>query len=307
VNLVLGRIDPEAFLEGDMSTAVERARERFRTEIADPLGESIEEAALSVLKVANAKLSRQIRKVTVERGQDPATFSLVAFGGAGPLQAVAVGRQMDMDSIVLPRSPGVFSARGLLLADVRLDESQAYRGDEPDVGLLQSQFESMRATLYDRFEVQGVAPDDVDLTEALDIRYEGQSYEQTITFAGDAITEETLSATIDRFHDRHEQLYGYSMPTEPIEIVTLRGTGTIETPTLAASIQEGDADAIRTERDVYFEAGGFQATPIYERSGLAVGQRIDGPAIIEEPGCTSLLPPDATAEISAHGNVIVSL
>ncbi len=306
-NLVLGRIDPDAFLEGDMSTAADRAKERFRTEIADPLGESLEEAALSVLKVANAKMSRQIRKVTVERGQDPAAFSLAAFGGAGPLQAAAVGQQMDMDSVVFPQSPGVFSARGLLLADIRLDESQAYRGDEPDVSLLRSQYEAMREKLHDRFEVQGYGPDEIELTPAMDVRYQGQSYEQTIDLAGDSVTEETLSATIDRFHDRHEQLYGYSMPDEPVEIVTLREAGAIETPALSTALEEAGTDAIREHRDVYFDEGGYQSTPVYLRSGLSIGQRLEGPAIIEEPGCTSLLPPDVVAEISEHGNVIVSL
>ena len=306
-NLVLGRIDPDAFLEGDMSTAADRAKERFRTEIAEPLGEPLEEAALSVLKVANAKMSRQIRKVTVERGQDPAAFSLAAFGGAGPLQAAAVGQQMDMDSVVFPQSPGVFSARGLLLADIRLDESQAYRGEKPDVSLLRSQYEAMREKLYDRFEVQGYGPDDVGLTPAMDVRYQGQSYEQTVELAGDPITEETLSATIDRFHDRHEQLYGYSMPDEPVEIVTLREAGAIETPALSAASGEVGTDAIREHREVYFDEGGYQSTPVYLRSGLSIGQRLAGPAIVEEPGCTSLLPPDAVAEISEHGNVIVSL
>lgn len=290
-----------------MSTAADRARARFREEIAEPLGEPIEEAALSVLKVANAKMSRQIRKVTVERGQDPAAFSLVAFGGAGPLQAAAVGRQMEMESVVLPRSPGVFSARGLLLADVRLDESQAYRGDTPDAGQVRSQFEAMETTLYERFETQGFDADDVDLSHAMDVRYQGQSYEQTIPLAGESITEETLSATVDRFHARHDQLYGYSMPEEPIEIVALRGTGTIRTPPLAASPSEAGSEADPDEREVYFGDGGFRSTPIYARSDLAIGQRIDGPAIIEEPGCTSLLPPDVTAEVSTHGNVLVSL
>ncbi len=306
-NLVLGRIDPDAFLEGDMSTAVDRAHERFRTEIAEPLGESLEEAASSVVKVANAKMSRQIRKVTVERGQDPSTFSLVAFGGAGPLQAVAIGQQMDMDSVVLPQSPGVFSARGLLLADIRLDESQAYRGDEPDADRVSSQFAEIEAELYDRFRTQGFEPDDVSLRRAMDIRYQGQSYEQTVDVAGDGLSERTLEATVDRFHDRHEQLYGYSMPSEPIEIVALRASGTIETPPLASSPEPTGTETIRERRDVYFEDGGFRSTPVYLRSGLEIGQQFEGPAIIEEPGCTSLLPPGVSATVSENGNVIVSL
>jgi len=306
-NLLLGRIDPGGFLDADVSAATERARDRFREEIAAPLGEPVEEAALSALKVANAKMSRQIRKVTVERGQDPSGFSLVAFGGAGPLQAAAVGRQMEMERVVLPQSPGVFSARGLLLADVRLDEAQAYRGDRPDAAHVRTQFEAMEATLTERFEAQGFTAGDVEMTPATDVRYRGQSYEQTVALAGDEITEETLAATIDRFHDRHEQLYGHAMPGEPIEIVTLRLTGTVETPALAGSTAEADAESLRGEREVYFHGDGFRTTPIYVRTGLAPGDCLDGPAIVEEPGCTSLLPPDTTATVSEDGNVIVSL
>ncbi|MGM0717424.1 MAG: hydantoinase/oxoprolinase family protein, partial [Halobacteriota archaeon] len=305
-NLVLGRIDPDAFLDGDMSTAADRARERFGRVIADPLDESIEDAALSVLKVANAKMSRQIRKVTVERGRDPAEFSLVAFGGAGPLQAAAVGRQMDMESVVLPQSPGVFSARGLLLADVRLDESQAYRGESIDVERIRSQFDAMETTLRSRFDAQDVAPDEIEISYAIDARYAGQSYEQTIPFAGESVTDTTVSTTVARFHDRHEQLYGYAMRNEPIEVVTLRETGTAETPTLAASSGRS-AVAAHDERNVYFDDRGFRSTPIYGRSVLEGGQRLKGPALLEEPGCTSLLPPGTTAEISADRNVIIDL
>jgi N-methylhydantoinase A len=290
-----------------MSAAVEEAKERFETEIAEPLGESVEDAALSVLKVANAKMTREIRRVTIERGRDPANFSLVAFGGAGPLQAAAVGRQMDMESIVLPQSPGVFSARGLLLADVRMDESEAYRGQSPDADRARSQFRALEETLDDRFVEQGFDADDVAIEKSLDLRYEGQSYELAVPLTGDTLTEDVLEATLERFHDKHAQLYGYAMAEEPVEAITLRASGQIETPPLASQRGESSAEAVRTERDVYFEDGGFTATPIYVRSGLTTGQQITGPAIIEEPGCTSLVPPGTTGEVSQSGNILLDL
>ena len=306
-NLVLGRIDPEAFLEGDMSTAAKEARTRFKAEIADPLGESIEDAALSVLKVANAKMTRQIRRVTIERGRDPSDFSLVAFGGAGPLQAAAVGQQMDMNSIVFPQSPGVFSARGLLLADVRMDESEAYRGQAPNADQGRSQFQRLETTLEDRFAEQGFDTDDITIEKSVDLRYEGQSYELTVPLAGETLTPEVLDDTLDRFHDRHAQLYGYSMDTEPVEIITLRAAGQVETPPLTSHHGAQTGEAVQAEREVYFQGIGFTNTPIYRRSLLTTDHQLSGPAIIEEPGCTSLLPPGTTAKISKHGNIVVSL
>ena len=304
-NLVLGRIDPEGFIDGDVEAAANRARDRFRTEIAEPLGESPKRAALSVLEVANAKMSRQIRKVTVERGLDPSDFSLVAFGGAGPLHAVPVGRQMDVDSIVIPRNPGVFSARGLLLADVRLDESRAYPAVRPAVDTARELFETIEATLYDRFDEQGFERDAIDLERAIDVRYVGQSYEQTVPLAGERLTEEALAETIDRFHEAHATLYGYAMADEPVEFVTVRATGTIETASLNARTDRSDVDAVSGEREVYF-GDRFRPTPIYTRAGLSSGERIDGPAIVEESDSTTLLPPETTAEITGHGNLVVT-
>ncbi|WP_458190491.1 hydantoinase/oxoprolinase family protein [Haladaptatus sp. NG-WS-4] len=305
-NLVLGRIDPEGFLEGDIEEATEQAEKILETEIANPLSESVEEAALSVLKVANAKMSREIRRVTVERGRDPAEFSLAAFGGAGPLQAAAVGHQMDMSSIIVPRNPGVFSARGLLLADVRMDESEAYLGRQPHAETTRDQFANLESTLRKRFANQGFESD-VTIEKHLDLRYKGQSYELTVPVAGNTLSEKTLEDTIQQFHEAHAQLYGYSMPEEPVEVITLRASGHIATPPVTDHIDVPVADAVCDTREVYFEGRGYVATDVYWRPHLTTGSRINGPAIIEEPGCTSLLPPATSAEVSKHGSMILSL
>ncbi|MFO8116179.1 MAG: hydantoinase/oxoprolinase family protein [Halorubrum sp.] len=306
-NLVLGRIDPDAFLTGDMQAAITEAKDLFAETIAEPLGKSVEEAAMTVVQVANAKMARALRRVTVERGRDPGEFALVAFGGAGPLQAAEIARDMDMDTLVVPRSPGVFSARGLLLADIRMDESRAYTGGSLDADRVGSEFAALVDRLVGRFEDQGFDADEVSVARQLDLRYEGQAYELTVTMPGDEYSSARFEEGVDRFHEQHEQLYGYAMRGEPLELVTLRAAGTVETPPVTDEVSAAEEPAVTRERPVYFDGVGFVETPIVDRQTVGVGDVIEGPAIIEESGCTTLLPPDTTAETSREGNLRVDL
>lgn len=306
-NLILGRIDPDAFLDGDMQPAMDRARNLMQEKIAEPLGQSVEEAAFDILQIANAKMAREIRRVTIERGQDPADYTLVPFGGAGPLQAPSVAQNMDMESLLLPRTPGVLSARGLLLADVRMDESRAYAGAEIEPEPIRDGFRELESELLDRFSDQGFEADDVDLTYQLDVRYSGQAYELTVPLPGDASAEGNIDAGIDRFHENHRELYGYAMPEEPVELVTLRLAGTVSTGRITSQVSTLDQDPVKDSRDVFFEETGFVDTPIVNRDALAIGESFEGPAIIEESGCTSILPPETTATVSENGNLLIDL
>ncbi|PSP80092.1 hydantoinase [Halobacteriales archaeon QS_1_68_20] len=303
-NLLLGRVDPENFLGGDMDLAVEETRDVFREEIAGPLGQSVEEAALSVVDVANASLAREIRRVTVERGHDPADFAMVAFGGAGPMQAPAIAGEVDVDATIVPRNPGVFSARGLLLADVRIDESQSYRDDDPDPEVVAEGFDALAATLDERFDEQGVDPGAVTVQRSLDLRYEGQAYEITVDVPAGEVDEDALATTVDRFHGAHERRYGHAMPDEPVEIVTLRASGVVETPSVDDALTAIDEPAQRGTREVYF-AGGYREMDVFRREALAPGRSLDGPAILEGEGSTAVVPPWTTATVTDRGNVVV--
>jgi len=300
-NLLLGRINPEYFLDGEMDLAVERAREALAAEIADPLGLSVEAAAESVVDVANARLAREIRRVTVERGHDPADFALVAFGGAGPLQAPAIADEVGMDATVVPRNPGVFSARGLLLADVRMDESRAYRAADLDADALAAGFDDLTTTLRDRFADQAVAPDEVTVSRQVDMRYEGQSYE--ITVPVDApVDAESVERAVERFHAEHARRYGHARRDEPVAAVTLRANGEAQTPPLADRPAAPDADPDKGTRGVHFD-GAVHETAVYDRTALSVGRTVEGPAVLEESGSTSLVPPGTRATVTDDGNV----
>jgi len=300
-NLLLGRLSAEAFVAGDMDLVVERTRDRFRETVADPLDESVETAALAVLQVANARMAREIRGVTVERGRDPGEFALVAFGGAGPLQAAAVAETMDIGTVVVPPTPGVLSARGLLLADVRADESRAYRGDGLDATALAEVYAELEATQRDRFREMGFESDEVELDRAADARYVGQSYELTVD-VDDDLTGGGIEALIERFHTAHERLYGYAMAEEPVEVVTLRVTGRIPTPPIDTG-HTAAGEARRGVRDVYVEDSGSVEAAVVWRPALSVGDAVEGPAILEGSGSTAMVPPGSSATVADDGSV----
>lgn len=303
-NLLLGRIRPEAFVAGDMDLVVDRTRERFRAAVADPLDESVEAAALSVLKVANAKMAREIRRVTVERGRDPGEFALVAFGGAGPLQALEVAEQMDISSVILPRTPGVLSARGLLLADVRTDESRAYRGDRLDAEAMAEGYATLEATQRERFVEMGFDAGEVTLQRGADMRYVGQSYELTVD-VDTPLDEAAMTTAVERLHREHERIYGYAMADEPVEAVTLRVTGEVPTPPLRDEPETTGEAADRGTQDVYFEEEGTRETAVYWRPALSVGTTIEGPLLLEGTGSTAIVPPGATATVTDDGSILV--
>ncbi|MCD2204589.1 hydantoinase/oxoprolinase family protein [Halobacterium sp. KA-6] len=305
-NLLLGRVSPENFLGGEMDLAVERTREIFETEIANPLGETVEEAALSVVRVANAGLAREIRRVTVERGHNPASFALVAFGGAGPMQAPSVAAELDVKATIIPRNPGVFSARGLLLADMRMDESRSARaaGDDPDA--ISEGFDELITTLLERFEEQSIDPETVTVERSVDLRYKGQSYELTVDAPDGEIDTAALETVRERFHAAHERRYGYGNPDESVEFVTLRVNGVVPTPRFEDALTATDEEATRTSREVYFADSGYRKASVYRREELAPGTSVEGPAILEGAGSTTVVPPETTASISADGNVVIT-
>ncbi|WP_096390198.1 hydantoinase/oxoprolinase family protein [Halopenitus persicus] len=306
-NLLLGRLNPANFLEGEMELIVEETRERFAETIADPLDQSVEEAALSVIEVANASIARRVHNVTVERGDDPSDFALIGFGGAGPLQTPAVAERMDMEDVIIPRSPGVFSARGILIADVRVDESHSYRERRIDPTIIDDQVGALAAETHERFVQQGFTDEEIRIDRAIDMRYAGQSYELTVPVEDDPITAETIEAATNRFHEMHARLYGHAMEGEDVEVVTLRVTGHVPTAPLTDVPETTATEALRDVRDVYFADRGWLETDVYDRTALATGRTVEGPAILEESGATAIVPPDTEATVTEAGNVHITL
>jgi N-methylhydantoinase A len=310
-NLLLGRINPEYFLGGEHKLYPELARNAIE-KLSRKLGLSLLDAANGIIEIANANMVGAIRLISVQRGLDPREFVLVSFGGAGPMHANALARELSIPKVLVPMSPGVTSALGLLVTDIKHDYVQAclQQMDSIDFQHLNKSFREMEERGRQVLASEGVRDSGMSFTHHLDMRYVGQSYELKIEISrrdlgpGD---EEVLNAA---FFKEHERAYGYAATSEPTEVVNLRlaAVGAIKRPQLR-QLRPGGADsseAIKGERAVYFaEVGEMMDCKVYDRYGLEWGNHIRGPAIVEEMDSTVVIHPGYCAEVDRYGNILI--
>ncbi len=308
-HLVLGRLAAEHVLGG--ADTLDMTPDAARTAVAE-LGRradlSPEETALGILRVANATMERALRRVSVERGHDPRDYTLVPFGGAGPLHAVALAEALDMQRVLVPPTPGVLSALGLLMADVAYDTARAVlaRADTliDDPSSLNTAAEDAAA------DVRSVLADhgQPTLTLELDVRYAGQSYEITAPL-DTPITGDSVQRTVETFHTRHRARYGHADPSEPVDIVALRVRGRVDVPPPRLPVEpktEAPIEkAVLGTRPVWFDAEGPTETTAYARTDLHHGHAFDGPAILHQYDTTIVVPPGWHARVDARQNVHV--
>ncbi|WP_409348457.1 hydantoinase/oxoprolinase family protein [Natronorarus salvus] len=309
-HLLLGRLEPDRFLSDELDADIDRVEAAVEEHVANPLGLSTTAAAQGILDVANSNMERALRVVSVERGHDPRDFGLVAFGGAGPLHATALARELDIPRVFVPRTAGVLSALGLLVTDILHDfsTSMVRRFDDVDPADIEAAFESFEGEGRDRL-TGAVSEDQMVLERSLDLRYVGQSFELTVPTPDGRMDAEALATIRERFHDAHEQRYGHSSKDEPVELVTvrLRARGVVDAPTLSPATTEGaPTDAIREERTVVF-GGDPHNTRIYERSNLPAGGSFEGPAIVEGSESTVVIRPDQHVSVDEFGTIVVEV
>ncbi|MBV0903177.1 hydantoinase/oxoprolinase family protein [Haloarcula salina] len=310
-HLLLGRLNPESFLSGELDVEVADVERAFEAQLADPLGVSVEEAAQGVLNVANANMERALRVVSVERGYDPRDFGLVAFGGAGPLHAATLAAELDIPRIVVPRTAGVLSALGLLISDILYDysASRVRRWADVSPAALQREFDEFVATGRDRLDAEDLPAGQMQFERSVDLRYVGQSFELSVPVPTGDIDADAKSAIRDRFHQKHRQRYGHAYEDEPIELVTLRtrARGVVETPDLRPADAGGSVeDAVADTREVRFDERRYD-TRVYDRDGLPTGAAFDGPAVVEGEESTVVVRPGQRAEVDEYGSLIVEV
>ena len=310
-HLVLGRVSNDLFLEGRMELDVERAREALRARIAEPLGLELEEAAEGVLRIANANMVKAIRLVTVERGFDPREHSLISFGGAGGLHAVELARELQMPEVIVPPFPGVTSAMGLLFVDPLDDFSQSYvrRREDVDLAELATRFDEMEARVVDNLRRQGVAESEIGVERTVDLRYVGQLHSVTVPLV--TLDEAGLETAGSSFHEEHLRQYRYSHPEAPVETSALRvsARGRRQKPD-PRTIRYAELDRpVMSERtrSVHFDRHGWVDTRVVDRNGLAPGDALAGPCIVEELDATIVLDPDASATVDDVGNLLITV
>ncbi|MCE4627452.1 MAG: hydantoinase/oxoprolinase family protein [Desulfurococcales archaeon] len=297
-NLLLGRLP--GVIAGGMKLNVGLAEEAIREKIARPLGIDVVEAAWTIIGLANTIMARALRLVSIERGHDPRTFTLFAFGGAGPLHAVEIAEEINVSRIIIPPYAGVFSALGLLVADYKHSFHTAVVKplDQISEKELEALYQSLERKASKLLDTEGVPPDKRRFIRYVEAKYWGQAYTLRLPY------RDNLEKLIEEFHELHIARYGFSNPKERIEVVVVRleAYGLTSKPVLRAVPEEGDA--VIGERDVFYRNGWYKAT-VYSRERLGANAKVEGPAVIEARDTTVVLPPGYTGNVDEFGNIIV--
>ncbi len=304
-NLSLGRLSPEGLLGGKLKLHPEMSSKAL-AELGAATGISAEEAAIGIVRIANSMMGKILRIVSVERGVDPRGYTLVAFGGAGPMHSCALAGEVGIGRIIVPPSPGMFSALGLLTTDFFHDYGHPHLRptQEADIHAIGESLREMEAMGAATLNAEGVARGDMSFERQLEMRYVGQSYELAVPIPREFSTE-SLASSVSQFHMQHREAYGYSAESEPVEVVSLRlrAIGRLPKPELKASQRRG-APTETGRRQVYFETGeGWVETPVYSRAPW--NKVVEGPAIVEQYDATTIIYPGWAAETDALGNLLI--
>ncbi len=307
-DLVLGYLDPENLLGGDLPVDIARARQAIDEKIATPLGLGTVQAALGILAVVNNAMAEALRIVSVERGHDAREVNLVAFGGAGPVHAAALAEELEIPRVVVPPIPGGFSALGLVATDLKRDYVRTFYTvlGEADLDALNEAYAAMEARARAMLAATPVPEARWRITRQADLRYTRQAYELTVPAPSGALDAAGLVAMATAFHERHRQTYGHDNPGEAVQLVNLRVTALGAFDPLQLSLEPSGGDGRESgRRQAYFSTEGAVDCAVLAREEIRSGQSIQGPAVIESMDSTILVPPGWTATADAKGYIIM--
>ncbi len=311
-NVVLGRLNANHLLGGEMAIDGELSAKAIREGVAAPLGLELVEAAEGIIRVINAVMAKAIRRLSVEKGYDPREFTLVSFGGGGPLHAAELAADLQIPRVLVPPVPGVSSALGLITADFRHDyvRTVLWKQQQASLGKFKTLLEEMQSAALAQMEKEGVASALVAFVTASDLRYEGQGFSLPVSFdLGELSSWSDLEPLIQRFHQRHQETYGYHDEQAATELVNLRlaAIGRLAPATLSRlpGRQPDPGPALEGSRKIYVD-GRFTDARIYRRDGLGWGSVVRGPAIVEQLDSTTLILPGQRAETDEFGNLSIT-
>lgn len=304
-NFLLGRLS-ETLAGGKIKLSRELALKTF-AKILEKTGLGLEEAAYGAIKLANTEMARAARIITIERGFDPRDFTLIAYGGAGPMHAAELAEELGVTRIIIPVTPGLFSALGLLLADYRYEykKSLIKTIDEVKADKLEEAYVEIEERAVKLLRSKGLEDDRIVIVRYADMRYRFQSYELLVEVPK-PITTRTLEVVAERFISRHKEVYGYDAGTRDIVIVNIRVTaiGLVDKPRIEKTViksyrklKPSDGDTIRK---IYFESTGWIETPVYRRDKLRPGDIVEGPCVVEEYDSTIVVPPDWVLRVNEY-------
>jgi N-methylhydantoinase A len=311
-NLVLGTLSEDNFLGGRMRLDAAKARQAVEERIAKPLNMDVVATAEGIIRIIDVKMEEAIKAISTMRGHDLRDFMLLAFGGAGPLHAGRIARDLGMAGIIVPLYPGVYSAIGLLMSDVKHDYVQSRM--TPLAELSPDDASALFANLQEQARVDlssdGFRPEQIRIERALDMRYAGQGYEITLPCPAEALTSAGLASLRQTFDEQHRSLFGHSAPEETVEVVSyrVRGVGLVPPVELPRFERESTtlAAALRETRQVRFDGKTIDC-PTYQRERLDVGLTVRGPAVLDQFDCTTVLCPGQVARVDEWKNLIVTM
>ncbi len=310
-NVVLGYISPTKLAGGAVSLQPDLSTKVLQDNVATPLGSNLLEAAYGVHTVANVTMIRAIRAVSTYRGRDPRDFALLAFGGSGPIHAVEMAKDLGISRVIVPPTPGLFSAIGLLEALPEYDFVQTHfaRISEIDLNAINKAFSELELRAVENLTLEGYLKSDVITRRSADLRYVGQAYELTVHCTNGNLDFDTVDKLASTFHNEHERTYGHKATTEPIEIVNLRLTAVGRPSQVTPSYPSNQTarDTQKNERPAFFGAEhGLLSTPVIGREDLSENPAT-GPLIIEEYDATAVVPPGSSTSLDSSNNIIIEV
>ncbi|MFO1375670.1 MAG: hydantoinase/oxoprolinase family protein [Steroidobacteraceae bacterium] len=310
-DLVLGYLDAEAFHGGQLTLDVDAATRAVEEHVAKPLGVDTLKAAEGIYQVVNANMASAIGVVSVQRGYDPREFVLIVAGGAGPIHAGPIARELEIPLVMIPRESSVFCAAGMLISDLQHDYVRTFARDIDKVDLAEASrlFGEMTSSAKQTLADEGVAARNVKINYSMDLRYVGQFNEVEVPVTpGKGLTAKLLDGIVANFHERHDGLYGYSMKGMPVELINLRVTarGVTPKPEFARSPKaRGTAEQALVGRRPACFGGRFVKTPVYDGLKLHNGHQVKGPAIVQQPTTTIIVPPDYDLKCDEFDNYLM--
>ncbi len=311
-DVVLGYIDPEFFLGGETKLRKDLAEKAIKEKIADPLGMSVIDAAAAIYDIVNAVMAGATDVSFAKRGYDPREFTLCAAGGAAPVHAVPIMEELGIKKLIIPKVAPTYCAFGMMFCDLKHDYTKPYASEttKADLALMNRLYDDMEKMGRETLKREGVSPEDVVIEKSMEVRYYGQFRQRFAKVPAGDVTDETLKATIDNFHEVHSSAMGYADPAFPTEIMCLHLTAAanLAKPELRATNGGAgeSASAVKGAREAYFDGHGTMRAKVYDGNKLFAGNSVEGPAIIEEKFTTVVIPPAATASVDIVGNYLVT-
>ncbi len=311
-SVILGYLNPEYFAAGEITLKPELAREAVQKRIATPLNMTVPQAAAGIHTIVNNNMADQLRLVSVYKGYHPRDFSLVAFGGAGPIAAGRLMQLLRLKEVIVPKSPGVLSAFGLLVAEISHEEiaTVPLEADEADPKDIEKIFRHLEEVCEQKRKGVGITQTQLRVFRSTEMRYMGQAFEIEVPFPEGKrrITKNIIRDVVSRFHDVHQNIYQHSHPGDPVEFIAYRVVFSQEPQPMPTfhKLNSGPEATPKGWRQAYFdEYQSYVDTPLYERESLALGQKIQGPAIVEQQDTTTVIYLNQQAEVDDWGNLII--